>query len=102
MVMFQEWTNPLLNRTFHSIFYSVLYIITSPLVQLLLYQVLKFKHPWYNLGLMHPLFVIYFIPMIVSLVFICIQVQHNYHNFQRSPFFFNFGQIFAIGALAAV
>lgn len=97
-----EFSNPLLNRTFHSIFYSVLYIITSPVLQLVLYQVMKFRQVWFGLGLMHLLIVMYFPSLIVSIVVVCVQISENYDNYQRSPFFLSFGQIFTVGALTAM
>lgn len=74
-------SNPFLNRTFHTAFYSVLYIFTSPLLQLLLYQVIKFRHPWYNLGLFHLLILLYFPSMIVSLVLVCTMISNKYDTF---------------------
>jgi len=97
-----EFSNPLLNRTFHSIFYSVLYIITSPVLQLVLYQVMKFRQVWFGLGLMHLLIVMYFPSFIVSVIVVCVQISENYDNYQRSPFFLSFGQIFTLGALTAM
>lgn len=95
-------SNPFLNRNFHQGFYSVLYIVTSPQAQLLLYQVLKFRHAWYNLGLFHLLVILYLPSMIVAFVTAYVQVQEKYHNYQRSPFFLSLGQVFSLGALTAV
>jgi len=76
--------------------------VTSPVIQLLLYQVIKYRHAWYRLGLFHLLIVLYFPSMIVSLVFICMQICENYVNFGRSPFFLSMGQLFSVGLLTAV
>jgi hypothetical protein len=92
-------SNPFLNRSFHTIFYSVLYIVTSPLLQLLLYQVIKFHSPWFGLGLFHLLVVLYFPSMLIAAAVVLIQVYQNYHSFQRSPFFLSFGQLFVLAAL---
>lgn len=95
-------SNPFLNRAFHTAFYSVLYIATSPLIQLLIYQVIKLRHPWYNLGLFHLLVVLYFPSMIVAFVYTVVQISEKWKSFSKSPFFLSFGQIFAIGLLTAV
>jgi hypothetical protein len=94
--------NLLLNRGFHQVFYSILYVVTSPVVQLLIYQVLKYRHAWYGLGLFHLLVIMYFPSMLVSLVYLCLQISENYVNFQRSPFFLSIGQLFCIGVLTAM
>ena len=51
---------------------------------------------------MHLLIVMYFPSLIVSIVVICVQIYENYDNYQRSPFFLSFGQIFTIAALTAM
>ena len=92
-------SNPFLNRTFHNVFYSVLYILTSPLLQLLLYQVIKFQSVWYKQGLFHLLILLYFPCLIIALLMVILQVYQNFDSYSRSPFFLEFGQLFCLGVL---
>lgn len=94
-------SNPFLNRAFHTGFYSILYIATSPILQLLVYQVIKFRHPWYNLGLFHLLVILYFPSMIIALFYTFYQLSNKWDSFTRSPFFLSFSQIFTLAILTA-
>ena len=97
-----ENLNIFTNVKLHRLIYSILYLLISPQMQLLFYQLARFKSYWFGIGFFHLLFILYIPSFIVGMVFMVWYIWYYRKNMYKSPFYLPISKLFIIGFLNIV
>ena len=95
-------TNQFSENNIHQGFFTILWLFSSPYLQMVLYQVLRFNSTWFRYGFFHVLIITYLVPTAVAAFTFAICIMFRYNKPLKNPFFLKIDKLFILGVMTVL